>query len=70
MTVMKELERIGVVSDQRGSPTWAYDRSQAILMLINLNTEKLPGGHLSQDCCPRHGVTDGMKLAVTFILNK
>lgn len=44
MTVMKERERIGVVADQRGSPTWAYDLSQAIHTLINLNTEKLPGG--------------------------
>jgi dTDP-4-dehydrorhamnose reductase len=40
LRLMKERERIGVVADQRGSPTWAYDLSQAILMLINLNTEK------------------------------
>jgi len=40
LRLMKERERIGVVADQRGSPTWAYDLSQAILMLINLKTEK------------------------------
>ncbi len=40
LRLMKERERIGVVADQRGSPTWAYDLSQAILSLINLNTVK------------------------------
>lgn len=34
LRLMKEKERIGVVADQRGSPTWAADLSEAILRII------------------------------------
>lgn len=44
LRLMKEREQIGVVADQQGSPTWAYDLAKAILYLINLKQEKLPGG--------------------------
>jgi dTDP-4-dehydrorhamnose reductase len=34
LRLMKERESIGVVADQRGSPTWAYDLAQAIITIV------------------------------------
>ncbi|HPP99658.1 MAG TPA: dTDP-4-dehydrorhamnose reductase [Termitinemataceae bacterium] len=44
LRLMKEREAIGVVADQKGSPTWAYDLATAILYLINMPKEKLNPG--------------------------
>jgi dTDP-4-dehydrorhamnose reductase len=34
LKLMKEKEKIGVVADQKGSPTWAFDLSQAIVAVL------------------------------------
>ena len=34
LRLMKERERIGVVADQKGSPTWAYDLAGAIISIV------------------------------------
>jgi len=34
LRLMKEKEKIGVVADQKGSPTWAFDLSQAIVAIL------------------------------------
>jgi dTDP-4-dehydrorhamnose reductase len=34
LRLMKEKEKIGVVADQKGTPTWAYDLSQAIVAVL------------------------------------
>ncbi|MEJ7627181.1 MAG: dTDP-4-dehydrorhamnose reductase [Ferruginibacter sp.] len=41
--LMNEKERIGVVSDQMGSPTYAADLAQAILQIIEKNETPEPG---------------------------
>lgn len=38
LRLMKQKERVGVVADQRGSPTWARDLAKAILAIV-LSTE-------------------------------
>lgn len=50
LRLMKEREAIGVVADQRGTPTWAYDLAQAILYLIALS------GHSEGDVWPPAGI--------------
>lgn len=49
LRLMREKERIGVVTDQRGSPTWARDLADAILDLTTLPA--VPGGvyHYTDD---------------------
>jgi dTDP-4-dehydrorhamnose reductase len=34
LRLMKEKEKIGVVADQKGSPTWAFDLSRAIVAVL------------------------------------
>jgi dTDP-4-dehydrorhamnose reductase len=34
LKLMKEKEKIGVVADQKGSPTWAFDLSRAIVAVL------------------------------------
>lgn len=34
LRLMKEKEKIGVVADQKGTPTWAFDLSQAIVAVL------------------------------------
>jgi len=40
LRLMKERESVSVVNDQRGSPTWARDLSQAIITFIRLAEER------------------------------
>jgi len=39
LKLIKEREKVSVVNDQRGSPTWAHDLSQIIISIINLTNK-------------------------------
>ena len=38
--LMNERDRVSVVNDQRGSPTWAYDLCDALVSIISKSTEE------------------------------
>lgn len=40
LRLMKEKESLGVVADQRGTPTWAYDLAQAILFFVGTSNSR------------------------------
>ena len=46
LRLLNENDQISVVDDQRGSPTWSYDLSSAILMIIRTgeNNKNIPFG--------------------------
>ncbi|MCX7655713.1 MAG: dTDP-4-dehydrorhamnose reductase [Treponemataceae bacterium] len=44
LRLMKERESLGVVADQWGSPTWAYDLARVIFHLVSLAGGEVPAG--------------------------
>ena len=44
LRLMKEREKISVVNDQRGSPTWTHDLAQAMLTLMGKADAGIPYG--------------------------
>lgn len=49
LKLMRERDSIGVVADQRGSPTWAADLTAAILRLVDLEAEDFGTYHFTDE---------------------